>query len=140
MSDTNPLRHIENIVLLRNTPIFGGLAPSQLQRMAMSLREHRYDKGNVVHDKGHVVTALMVLKEGVCRMGSVEYREGDVIRPSAVFVSNCALKEPLVVVEECTIVSIDQSELYENLRNNPSTALRLIEWFAEQVEGDSAHS
>lgn len=134
MDDNNHLRHIENIVLLRNTPIFGGLAPSQLQRIAMGLRERRYEKGQKIFEKGIPITTLSIIKEGRCSSISEHYENGMVIKVAAVFIPNYIVLEDIIADEHCAIVSLDQGELYETLRNNPGTALRLIEWFASKIE------
>jgi len=134
MDDNSHLRHIENIVLLRNTPLFSGLAPSQLQRIAMSLRERRYEKGQKILEKGIAITTLLIIKEGSCSSKTEHYANGTVIKAAAVFIPNYIVREDIIADEHCSIVSLDQTELYETLRNNPGTALRLIEWFASKIE------
>lgn len=140
MSEGNPLRHIENIVLLRNTPIFSGLAPSQLQRIAMSLREHRYEKGQKIVEKGTILTTLTIVKNGSCSLGQDIVHHGNVIKPAAIFIPMYRLRENVIALEETTIVTLDQGDLYETLQSNPSTALRLIEWFAQKIEEDKTES
>ncbi len=134
MSENNHLRHIENIVLLRNTPIFSGLAPSQLQRIAMALHEHRYEKGQKIIEKGTPVTTLFIIKEGSCSNGKESFGHGTAIKVAAIFIPNYSIAEDIIASERCSVVSLDQGVLYETLRNNPGTVLRLIEWFAGEIE------
>lgn len=136
MSETNHLRHIENIILLRNTPLFSGLAPSQLQRIAMTLKEHKYGKGQKILEKGERVTSLMILKEGSCSIGTEILETGMAIKTEAVFVPSYVLDHDGIAQEESIVVTLDQSELYEMLNNNPGTALRLIESLALKIVGN----
>ncbi len=64
MSKSMQLRHFDNMVLLRNCPFFSGLAPSQLQRLVMLVKEVRFRENETIVEKGDLFSALYIVKEG----------------------------------------------------------------------------
>jgi CRP-like cAMP-binding protein len=133
MEDNMQLRHFDNMVLLRNCPFFSGLAPSQLQRLVMLVKEHRYSANEMVLEEGTVFSSLYVVKNGECQVGSTTYSGGDSILEAALFYPNYTLKAPLMTKDDTILITIPQSDLYDLLRNNPETSVRFIERLAGEL-------
>lgn len=127
------LHRFDNMVLLRNTPLFSGLAPSQLQRVVMLAKEYEFSQGDTVLEKGSTMSSLYIVKEGSCTIGETAFEVGDTVLEFAGFLPNFTLPARLVAYEDLKLLSIEQSDIYELLLNNPGTSVRIIERFAGTV-------
>lgn len=130
MEDNNQLHRFDNMVLLRNSPLFSGLAPSQLQRVVMLAKEYEFPHGDAVLEEGSTMSSLYIVKHGSCSIGELEFRAGDTVLEFACFLPNFSLPSELVARDELKLLSIEQSDIYELLLNNPATSVRIIEQFA----------
>ncbi len=135
MTEKLQLGHFDNMVLLRNCPLFSGLAPSQLQRLVMLIRERNYRDGDIILEAGTTLSSLLVVKYGSCELGERCFGEGEIILEPVVFIPNYNLKSSLKAEGNTTLVTISQSDIYELLLHNPTTSVRLIERFAGKLIG-----
>ena len=62
------LDEIERMLFLRRVPLFGDLAPEDLQRLATTATEHFYPAGEAIVREGELGDALVVIVEGSVRV------------------------------------------------------------------------
>ena len=73
MPDTSrTLGDLETMMLLRRVPLFDGLEPEDLQRIAMTSVEHVYPADEALVREGDVGDELIVIVEGSVRVVRVE--------------------------------------------------------------------
>ncbi len=128
-------RHIDNMILLRNCTLFSDLAPSELQRLVLLVREHRYGYRETIISKGSKLSSLFIIKQGTCSLGDVEYGHGQSILEAGLFIPSFIADDALVAESEVVMISVTKDDLYTLLKNNPTTSIRLVEWFAQQLIG-----
>ncbi len=126
-------RHIDNMILLRNCTLFSDLAPSELQRLVLLVREHRYGFRETVITKGGELDSLFIVKLGSCSLGDVIFNDGEAVLEAGLFVPSFILTDTLIAESEVVLVSISKEDLYNLLRNNPTTSIRLVERFAQHL-------
>src|SRR6185436_18409488 len=69
MPDTaRTLGHIDRMLFLRRVPLFAGLAPEDLQRVATTAVEQLYGPDEVVVREGDVGDELVLILDGVVRV------------------------------------------------------------------------
>lgn len=137
MEDNNQLHRFDNMVLLRNCSLFSGLAPSQLQRIVMLAKEYEFRDNDIILEEGSTVSSLYIVKHGSCSIGNKSFVAGETVLEFAGFLPNFSLPAKLVARDELKLLSIEQSDMYELLLNNPGTSMRIIERFANIIMEDS---
>ena len=66
------LGDLETMLLLRRVPLFEGLAPEDLQRIALAAAEHLYPPDDAIVREGDLGDELVVIVEGSVRVVHVE--------------------------------------------------------------------
>jgi len=126
-------RHIDNMILLRNCTLFSDLAPSELQRLVLLAREHHFGFNETVITKGMKLNSLYIVKQGSCSLGEAIFKEGEAVLEEGLFVQSFTLNDALIAETEVVLVSISKEDLYNLLRNNPTTSIHLVEQFAQRL-------
>lgn len=134
MDDKVQLRRFDNMVLLRNTPLFSGLAPSQLQRVVMLAKEMHFSDGDTILNSDQEMEFLYVVKEGKCIYQLDSFKPGDAVLEHTLFIPHFTLEAKLKALGETVLIALSQNDMYELLLNNPETTVRLLERFAAIVE------
>lgn len=134
MDDKVQLRRFDNMVLLRNTPLFSGLAPSQLQRVVMLAKEMHFNDGDTILNSEEEMEYLYVVKEGKCIYQHDSFKPGDAVLEHTLFIPHFIPEAKVKALGETVLIALSQNDMYELLLNNPETTVRLLERFAAIVE------
>ena len=128
--------------LLRHLPYFRALSQAALQRLATSLREQRYQSGDVIFRKGDRSEGLGVVLRGRVRTvtTSPDGREQvlKVFGPGRTFGDIPVFDDgpqPADAMAMCdsVIVFIPQRDLLDCLREHPEAAIEVIRLFATRL-------
>ena len=133
MSSSVQLRHFDNMVLFKGSPVFSGLLPSQLKRLVYKCTEEKFSPGSVILESGVVANSLYIIKDGECSIGEKVFSKGDTIFEAAIFTTEYISKGELIADERVTLVSITKKDMYDLLLNNPETTVSLLERFASKI-------
>ena len=147
MPDTSrTLGDLETMLFLRRVPLFEGLAPEDLQRIAMTAVERVYPPGEALFREGDLGQELVVVVEGSVRVVHIEtdgterllrrYGAGDHIGELAVLRE--AARAATVVAERDGVrgLVIDGQGIKAILQERPDAAMAMLATLAERL---SAH-
>jgi hypothetical protein len=147
MADTSrTLGDLDTMLFLRRVPLFEGLAPEDLQRIAMTSVERAYPAGEALVREGDLGQELVVLIEGSVRVVHVEtdgterllrrFSSGDHIGELALL--RAAPRSATVIAEADGVrgLVIDGQGLKAILRERPDAAMAMLATLAERI---SAH-
>jgi CRP-like cAMP-binding protein len=128
--------------LLQQIPYLRSVPAGELQALATSLRERRYQAGDVIFRKGDSSEGLGVVLRGRVRTvtTSSEGREqvlkmfgpGRTFADIAVFDDEPQPAEA-IAVSESTVVFIPQADLLDLLKHHPDAAIEVIRLFASRL-------
>lgn len=133
---------IDTMLLLRRVPLFEGLEPEDLQRIASTCSERAYPTGATILRQGDLGTELFVLMEGSVRVVHVQavgverlirtYEAGDHIGELAVL--RGAPRAGTVIAEtDVRALVIDGENLKAILRERPDAAMAMLATLAERI-------
>jgi HEAT repeat protein len=137
------LGDLETMLLLRRVPLFEGLDPEDLQRIAMTAVEHVYPAGDVLVHEGDPSESLVVIVEGSVRVVHVEadgserlirrYGSGDHIGELAALRE--APRAATVIAEGDGVrgLVIEGVALKAILRERPDAAMAMLATLAERI-------
>ncbi|MEO8228562.1 MAG: HEAT repeat domain-containing protein [Chloroflexota bacterium] len=136
---TATLDEIGRMLVLRRIPLFGELAPEDLQRIASSAVEHLYPDGEALMREGEPGDELIVIVEGTVRVirsdGQVirAYGPGDHIGELAVLRE--APRAATVVADAGGVrgLTISGAGLKAILRERPEAAMAMLATLAERI-------
>ena len=147
MTDTSrTLGDLDTMLFLRRVPLFEGLAPEDLQRIALTSVERAYPANEAIVREGDLGQELLVLIEGSVRVVHVEsdgtervlrrFGPGDHIGELAVL--RAAPRSATVIAEADGVrgLVIDGQGLKAILRERPDAAMAMLATLAERI---SAH-
>jgi CRP-like cAMP-binding protein len=128
--------------VLRQIPYFRSLPQTALQTLATSLRERRYQPGDVIFRKGDRSEGLGVVLRGRVRTmtTSAEGREQvlKVFGPGRTFADIPVFDDEsqpadAMAMSESIVVFIPQGDLLDCLRQHPDAAIEVIRLFASRL-------
>ena len=144
MADTSrTLGDLETMLFLRRVPLFEGLAPEDLQRIAMTAVERAYAPGEALVREGDLGQELVVVVEGTVRVVHIDsdgterllrrYGPGDHIGELAVLRE--APRAATVIAEADGVrgLVIDGEGLKAILRERPDAAMSMLATLAERL-------
>jgi hypothetical protein len=136
------LTEIDTMLLLRRVPLFEGLEPEDLQRIAGTCSEHAYPAGTTLMGEGDVGSELFVLVEGTVRVVRIQpdgterlirtYEEGDHIGELAVL-RDRPRAATVISDTDVRVVVIDGENLKAILRERPAAAMAMLATLAERI-------
>ena len=140
---TRTLGDLETMLFLRRVPLFAGLEPEDLQRVAMTSVEHVYPAGEAVVREGDVGDELIVIVEGSVRVVRYRpngaerlvrrYEAGDHIGELAVLRE--APRAATVIAEDAGMrgLVIGGAGLKSILRERPEAAMAMLAELADRI-------
>lgn len=144
MNHSERYSFLENMMVLRQCEIFETLTPTELRRIADVVTEVTLQNGEVVVGFDDVHAHFYVVKSGQLVLRSYERdgtaskeierkRKYDHIGGATIFVDYFRYPYEVVATQKTTLLSLKREDIYHILRNNPSSALRILEFFAKQL-------
>ena len=144
MPDTSrTLDELETMLFLRRVPLFEGLEPEDLQRVARTSVEHVYPGGEAIVSEGDVGDELVIIVDGSVRVIRAEsdgserlirrYEAGDHIGELAVLRE--APRAATVIAEGDGVrgLVIGGEGLRAILRERPDAAMAMLATLAERI-------
>jgi HEAT repeat protein len=140
---TRTLGDLDTMLFLRRVPLFEGLDPEDLQRVALTAIEHVYPPGEAIVREGDVGDELVVIVEGTVRVVHVEpdgserlirrYESGDHIGELAVLRE--APRAATVIAEGDGVrgLVIGGQGLKSILHERPDAAMAMLATLAERI-------
>jgi CRP-like cAMP-binding protein len=133
-------------MMLQRSPLFRGLAPAVLERIAALATQRAYRRGEVLFRSGDVGDALLGVVSGRIRIstGNAEGREIflNIMEPGDTF-GEIALLDggprtaTATAIEAAELVSLRRGPLFELLEREPKTALELLRLCGERLRWTS---
>jgi CRP-like cAMP-binding protein len=129
-------------MMLQRSPLFRGLAPATLERVAALATQRRYDAGEVICSQGDPGDALLAVVTGKVRIstGAADGREIflNIMEPGDTF-GEIALLDggtrtaTAIAATGCELVSLRRDHLFELLAREPQVALELLRLCGERL-------
>jgi CRP-like cAMP-binding protein len=133
-------------MMLQRSPLFRGLAPATLERVAALATQRRYDAGEVICSQGDPGDALFAVVTGKVRIstGAADGREIflNIMEPGDTF-GEIALLDggtrtaTAIAATGCELVSLRRDHLFELLAREPQVALELLRLCGERLRWTS---
>jgi CRP-like cAMP-binding protein len=133
-------------MMLQRSPLFRGLAPAVLERIAALATQRGYRRGEVLFRSGDAGDALLGVVSGRIRIstGNAEGREIflNIMEPGDTF-GEIALLDggprtaTATAIEPAELVSLRRGPLFELLEREPKTALQLLKLCGERLRWTS---
>lgn len=133
-------------MVLQRSPLFRGLAPPALERIAGLATQRRYAEGEIVCSQGDAGDALFAIVTGRVRIstGAADGREVflNIMEPGDTF-GEIALLDggtrtaTAVAMTDAELVSLRRDHLFELLRREPQAALELLRLCGERLRWTS---
>jgi HEAT repeat protein len=134
---------IDTMLLLRRVPLFEGLEPEDLQRVASTCSEQAYPAGDALMREGDLGSELFVLVAGSVRVVRDEpdgsqrsirtYEAGDHIGELAVLRDRPRAATVIAEGEGVRALVIDGENLKAILRERPDAAMAMLATLAERI-------
>ena len=144
MPDTErTLSEIDTMLTLRRVPLFEGLEPEDLQRIAATCIERFYPAGEALVREGEVGDELFVIVEGTVRVVRMEageserlirrYEGGDHIGELAVLRERPRAASVIAEGDGVRVLVIGGDGLKSILRERPEAAMAMLATLAERI-------
>ncbi len=136
------LGEIDRMLFLRRVPLFGQLAPEDLQRVAMTATEQLYPNGEALVHEGDLGDELIVIVEGRVRVVHGEgadaqlirtYSAGDHIGELAVLTDRPRAATVIADDGDVRGLVIDGAALRSILRERPDAAMAMLATLADRL-------
>jgi len=140
-TQTTSMSPMERVLELRRIPLFAGLSPAELLRVAAIAEERTYADGDVIADQGEIGEELHIVLAGSVRVvrdedGSpVEVARrgpGEVIGEMSI-ISRAPRVASLVVEGDVRTISIGRREFESMIAERPGVALAMMRELAERL-------
>ena len=136
------ISEIDTMLLLRRVPLFEGLAPEDLQRIAVTCNERSYRAGATLVREGDPGSELFVLMSGMVRVVREQadgterpirtYEAGDHIGELAVL-RDRPRAASVIAEGDIRVLVIDGENLKAILRERPEAAMAMLATLAERI-------
>jgi CRP/FNR family transcriptional regulator, cyclic AMP receptor protein len=146
LSNSRPREALKR-ALLRNHPIFRGLAPPVIERFASSMEQSRVARGGIIFAKGDAGTGLMGVLAGSVKISVASAGGRDIvlniIHPGEIFGEIALLdghprSADATAMTDCELVVIEHRDFMPFLRSEPELGLLLIEMLCARLRRTSA--
>lgn len=137
-----PLDRFAKRELLRGTPLFSILQPSELDDMLGFVTERRVEKGTAIVERGDEGSSMMVLANGRARVtaASAEGREVTfAILETGSMLGELSLIDgkprsaTVSAMEDCLLLVVERRDFLRFLRGNADLALRMLGLLCERL-------
>ncbi|MFV5215010.1 Crp/Fnr family transcriptional regulator [Azonexus caeni] len=126
---------LEVAQILAGTPLFSGLRPDDLLRLAAGCRREHYDKGNILFHKGDPCHGFYLALEGQIKLAFIS-QDGnqkvvEIIRPGQTFGEAVMFMErPYMLMAQaltdCRLLHIAKDAVFAELARDPQMCRKLI--------------
>jgi CRP-like cAMP-binding protein len=125
---------------LKKVPLFEGMSSADLQRIAESAKERRFDAGTTIVSQGEPAQGFYLIMDG-----RVEVRQGNrtigTLGPGNYFGELALIRETprtatVVAKDPTTCLALARWDFKGIVVANPSVAIRLLETVANRIQGD----
>jgi CRP-like cAMP-binding protein len=140
---TRSRTELETMLLLRRVPLFEGLDPEDLQRIASTAVERAYGPDEALMSEGDLGDELVVLLEGVVRVEKVEpdgsirrirtYEAGEHIGELAVLRERPRVASVVAEADGARGLWVSGAALKAILRERPDAAMAMLATLAERI-------
>jgi CRP/FNR family transcriptional regulator, cyclic AMP receptor protein len=146
LSNSRPREALKR-ALLRNHPIFRGLAPPVIERFASSMEQSRVARGGIIFAKGDAGTGLMGVLAGSVKISVASAGGRDIvlniIHPGEIFGEIALLdghprSADATAMTDCELVVIEHRDFMPFLRSEPELGLLFIEMLCARLRRTSA--
>jgi HEAT repeat protein len=144
MSDTlTTLSDMERVLFLRKVPLFAGLSPQELTRIASIAQERAYADGDTLAGEGETGDELFIVVDGEVRVlragagpaGEIELARrlpGDVVGEMAIITQEPRMAS-LVASGDVRALRVGRREFEGILRERPDTAIAVIRLLSQRL-------
>ena len=140
---TRSLSELETMLALRRVPLFEGLDPEDLQRIAATATERTYDADEALMTEGDLADELVVLLDGSVRVERAEpdgstrfirtYEAGEHIGELAVLRERPRVATVRAQADGARGLVVDGDGLKSILRERPDAAMAMLATLAERL-------
>ena len=143
MKESEQMYFLEDMMVLRECDIFEMLTPTELRRITDIVTVVILHTDETVIEYDDVHAQFYIVKEGALSLRmhnktgvSTEIRSlgiSDHIGGISIFLDYFRYPYEVVATTKTVLLSLKRDDLYNILLNNPSSALRITEFFARQL-------
>ena len=137
------INEIDTMLLLRRVPLFQGLDPEDLQRIASTCSEHVFPAGEALVREGEIGSELFVIVEGTVQVVRDQpdgtsrpirgYEAGDHIGELAVLRDRPRAASVIAEADGVRALVMDGENLKAILRERPEAAMAMLATLAERI-------
>ena len=137
------LLFLEDMMVLRECPLFETLTPTELRRITEIVSVVVLHADETVIEYGDVHAHFYIVKEGTLAMRHhSQSQKKEIIRTLkkydhvggiSIFLDYFQFPYEVVATSKTVLLSLQRDDLYNILLNNPSSGLRITEFFAKQL-------
>jgi len=145
VQDTETLDTVDRVVALQRVPMFAGIDPEDLERIAILLTERRYDTGEIIFAWGAEGDEMLIIVEGEVTVSRPQEGSGGLIRTvrSGDYVGELSLLRGQPRVANVTAgpggvrgLILKGAELHAILEERPEAAMAMLATLAERLGAD----
>lgn len=141
METIQTLSTLERVLILQEIPIFAGLTPEDLERIALIAREQWHPSGDIICREGEEGDVMFVIVSGQVQIVS-ETGDGRQVlaeRGTGDFIGEMAIIDPaprsagMVTKSEARVLSIDGEAFKSILRERPEVSLAVMQSLSRRL-------
>jgi HEAT repeat protein len=145
VQDTETLDTVDRVVALQRVPMFAGIDPEDLERIATLLTERRYDTGELIFAWGAEGDEMLIIVEGEVTVSRTQEGSGGPIRTvrSGDYVGELSLLRGQPRAANVTAgpegvrgLILKRAELHAILEERPEAAMAMLATLAERLGTD----
>jgi hypothetical protein len=144
---TESISLMERILFLKETPLFAGLSPDALERVANTCEEHEFLKGEILDEEGAAGDCMFLIASGSVRIvsgtdhGELARRTvGDAIGEMALL-SHVPRSATMIAAEPTKVLVVSHKAFEQILRRSPEVCLAVMQVLSDRlIEAERRHS